>query len=296
MASEFVSFFSRFAFLSDKFVDKSLSWLQCCASVDLIRLGIEPTVAVPLCSVIRRCLRVYGSFYTVDVLCDLEDKTVFTARKIGDQGLYALKATHAHCFETFQEPRILGEISSCDRVPRLVEHGWRGSHYYIVSSPVGLNLWSYTKTHKLSKETIFDWGIQLWCSLREIHSLGVFHRDVKPDNIIVVDDHVQLIDFGGSVSDTHPSDCMVCTLEYSQPGWEDKDPAENDFHSLIFSIHAIEIGIGKWERQVLLSGVCPQVRDLPFGIAQGLFDLMSESADPHVHVIMSNMRKHAHCL
>jgi serine/threonine kinase 32 len=47
-----------------------------------------------------------------------------------------------------------------------------------------------------TEDAVRFWIAELGCSLRYIHSQGIVHRDVKPDNILLDQDgHVHLADF-----------------------------------------------------------------------------------------------------
>ena len=262
----------RFAFLAEKFRGKSLSWLKKCAATDLVRLGLSPSQAVPLSEIIRRRVREYGVFWTSGVLCDSNDKTVYTAFEKQSKNLYALKATHAVGFETLQEIRILHQLAYCDCVPTLIKHGWQGSQYYIVTWPVGVTLEAYSRSRSLTSSEIMHIGLQLWQCLCTIHDAGVFHRDIKPQNIILVDNRVQLIDFGGAESAIYPHECVVSTHRYRQSNWKTLSRVENDLYGLIYSLYAIEIGIDTWERDPYSD--TPDVCNIADGVARRLFDFI----------------------
>ena len=60
---------------------------------------------------------------------------------------------------------------------------------------------SYVKRHgKLSVEETVKIGLQISEILKYLHkqSVPVIHGDIKPENIMVGPDKIQLIDFGGS--------------------------------------------------------------------------------------------------
>ena len=52
------------------------------------------------------------------------------------------------------------------------------------------------KRHFLPESRVKYYMYQLVKSIDHMHRNGIFHRDVKPENILITDDHVKLADFG----------------------------------------------------------------------------------------------------
>jgi serine/threonine protein kinase len=61
----------------------------------------------------------------------------------------------------------------------------------------GLNLKTYMARHELSTSDIVEIALQIAAALGSAHAKGIVHRDIKPGNIIVSDEHqVKVLDFG----------------------------------------------------------------------------------------------------
>jgi serine/threonine protein kinase len=293
MAADVIRVLPRFAFLANKFAQKPRSWLHACTARDLLRIGLLPEEAVPLSVALRKYVHDYDPFVTTGILCDLSDKTVYVAHKLNDPGEYALKAIDSPNFDTWQELYILQQIVDCECVPQLVAHGVKGSHYYIVTTPVGTTLSKVARCTPPPSSKIMHWGIKLWLCLCDIHSRGVFHRDIKPDNIILVNEQVQLIDFGGAESLINPSNVLVSTIRYRQSNWKNLSRVDNDLYGLLYSLHALEVGVDTWENQTLEA---PDLCDLPNGVAKRLFKSMFADKEMHSLIVLFGLKNQNFCV
>lgn len=73
--------------------------------------------------------------------------------------------------------------------------------YLVVDLMSGGDLRFHISRKTFTEEAVRFWIAELGCALRYIHSQGIIHRDVKPDNVLLDQDgHVHLTDFVSAVS------------------------------------------------------------------------------------------------
>lgn len=73
--------------------------------------------------------------------------------------------------------------------------------YIVVDLMNGGDLRFHISRKCFTEDAIRFWIAELGCALRYIHSQGIIHRDVKPDNVLLDSEgHVHLADFVGSPS------------------------------------------------------------------------------------------------
>ena len=200
--ADFVRSLPRIAHLADKIYFCDLYWLHTRSERDLTKLGLSLAESCYLFRAVSDSVHVFYEFITSEIVCELSNKTIYFAQKMYAPGVFYLNATDMPNFDTYQELRILKQIVNCDYVPQLVAHGALGSTFYLVTEPVGITLTQVPESLELAGARIMQWGLELWRCLCNLHDRGVFHRDITPSNIILVDEHLQLANFGGEVTNS----------------------------------------------------------------------------------------------
>ncbi|KAF2670621.1 kinase-like protein [Microthyrium microscopicum] len=92
--------------------------------------------------------------------------------------------------------------------------------YLVVDLMTGGDLRFHISRKAFTEDAVRFWMAELGCALRYIHTQGIVHRDVKPDNILLdADGHVHLADFNVA-SDFKPNKPLTSksgTLAYLAP-------------------------------------------------------------------------------
>ncbi|KAI1090456.1 kinase-like protein [Rostrohypoxylon terebratum] len=92
--------------------------------------------------------------------------------------------------------------------------------YLVVDLMSGGDLRFHISRKAFTEEAVRFWIAELGCALRYVHSQGIIHRDVKPDNVLLdADGHVHLTDFNVA-SDVVPGKLLTSksgTLAYLAP-------------------------------------------------------------------------------
>jgi diguanylate cyclase (GGDEF)-like protein len=165
----------------------------------------------------------------VDVLSELgrgATSTVYRVRRNGDE--YALKVLDsrgrgsAQTLVAFRREAALLASVNHPAVPRIHEIGAvQGQPYLVTDLVKGRSLAELLAGGALSPDRAVAVCLDVLDALSAVHRVGLVHRDIKPQNIMVLDDgEARLIDFGLAGRGTGAEserDAVVGTLAYSAP-------------------------------------------------------------------------------
>lgn len=147
---------------------------------------------------------------------------VFLAREIGLDRLVAVKLlqqeliTDADSSARFErESQVLAAVQH-ENIVSLYRYGiWQNKCPYIVMEYLeGQSLRKKINDDTLSIEDKISIAVQLCAALQAAHTAGITHRDLKPDNVMVVQDspcRIKVLDFGLSTFDSSKAQHLTQT-------------------------------------------------------------------------------------
>src|SRR5580704_6816330 len=196
--------------------------------------------------------------------------SVFRAIDLNDGKQVAIKVPHPEMesepvlFDRFQREAEIGRMMNHPGVMKVFESDKRSRVYMVMEWVEGKLLREIMNAQKpLPQERAIQIAINILGALEHIHSRGVAHRDMKPENIMVDDqDRVKLIDFGiASKADSRrltfgKLSQVMGTPDYISP--EQVKGKRGDARSDLYSL-----GIMLYE---MLTGKLPFTGENPFAI------------------------------
>ena len=188
--------------------------------------------------------------------------TVFKARQIDADRIIALKFLHQELAEDpatkarfIREAKALNKLQH-DKIVSVYHLGEtdNGLPYLAMEYIQGISLRSLILERPLPLTRAVSIAVQVCAALSYMHSCGVIHRDLKPDNIVSVQaantDYVKIIDFGmvrfDSTSEQKltSTGTVVGTVEYMSPEACRGLPtdARSDIYSLTVCLYEMILG------------------------------------------------------
>jgi TolB-like protein/tetratricopeptide (TPR) repeat protein len=129
--------------------------------------------------------------------------TVYRARDVRHGRDVAIKVLHPELSADIAADRFLAEIRTAAQLnhPHILPLHDSGEAagllYYVMPFVEGPSLRALLdRRGRLDAADVARFGAQLADALDYAHRRGVIHRDVKPDNVLIVEDHAVLADFG----------------------------------------------------------------------------------------------------
>jgi serine/threonine protein kinase len=172
-------------------------------------------------------------------------------------------ATHVEMVERFlKESKIIGMTNHPNIVKLFGQGTWEGGLYIAMEFIRGVSLKQFILQQSLSLKRSVDIILQVAYALLHLHSHGVIHGDVKPENILITEDgEVKLIDFGIALlkGDAARPTKIAGTPAYMAPE-QKEDPMKMSFASDIYSlgIIAYELAMGKLSFGVIHPSLLPK--------------------------------------
>jgi len=220
----------------------------CGATVDTTEAEPLARIACPTCGKKIRVERAFDHFVVVETLGVGGMGTVYKARDMELDRFVALKLLRRdlggqedHKARLQEEARIAAAVNH-PYVIQVFDSGTDHGQFYVVMELVDQGSLDdlMALQPRLPEKRVLEIGIQVAKGLRAAQRRGLIHRDVKPANILFVDEHAAKIgDFGLASSATQRwgiGGVVWGTPEYVAPERLHNDP--EDFRSDIYSLGA----------------------------------------------------------
>ncbi|XP_059411430.1 MAPK/MAK/MRK overlapping kinase-like isoform X1 [Carassius carassius] len=153
---------------------------------------------------------------------------VMKVQSLKDGKLYACKTMkqpiesvdQAHSLREVQAMKRLGPHPNILQLHELVYDKDTGT-LSLICELMDMNIYEFIKGRQcpLAESKVKHYMFQLCRSLDHMHSHGIFHRDVKPENILIKNDVLKLADFGScrSIFSRPPHTEYISTRWYRAP-------------------------------------------------------------------------------
>ena len=141
------------------------------------------------------------------------------------------------------EARRLAKFENEEGIVKIFDHFYENDTAYIVMEYLdGITLSEYLeKNGIINPQMAVDMLMPIMCSLVNVHKVGIIHRDIAPDNIMITKDgKIKLIDFGAAryASSAHSKSLSVIVKQGYSPEEQYRRRSDQGAHTDVYSIAA----------------------------------------------------------
>jgi serine/threonine-protein kinase len=128
--------------------------------------------------------------------------TVYAAYDTLEGRDVALKLPHPHLYDSpMAMERLMREIKINARLEHPGILGLKNASFIdgrlVMAFPIGVETLAQRLARRLSRQTAWEWALQMIDAIAFAHENRVLHLDIKPENFILFDEHrIRLADFG----------------------------------------------------------------------------------------------------
>uniref|UniRef100_A0A182MBB2 Protein kinase domain-containing protein n=1 Tax=Anopheles culicifacies TaxID=139723 RepID=A0A182MBB2_9DIPT len=134
-----------------------------------------------------------------------------------------------HCDVAYPEIQLMRSVPSHPNIMHIFDYVFENSSLTLIMDLMDMSLYNYmqTRARPFSENRVRKMLYQIALGLEHLHQNGVFHRDVKPENILVKfsggivgrKEILQLADFGSAtrISNRPPFAIYIATRWYRAP-------------------------------------------------------------------------------
>ncbi len=198
-------------------------------------------------------------------------------RLTGEQVALALLRPQGHMDETvtarFMREGRIGSTLRSPYIVRVLDEGLLadGTHYLVTEAVLGRSMEDALAHGAVAPELATRWTLQVLAALAEAHRLGIVHRDVKPDNVLLArsatGEIARLTDFGiAKLLDTSvetaltvetAANVMLGTPQYMSPEqWKSTSiDGRADLYATAVMLYELLLGYFPFEAESL-EGLC----------------------------------------
>ena len=147
-----------------------------------------------------------------------------------------LEKTYRHGMDRFmEEAQVLWKLQGVQSVVAVYDYfNENNTSYFVMEFIDGVTLKKLVKDNgKLDYNIVRSIFFDIGTGLIQVHSMGVFHRDIKPDNIMLTSEgRAKLIDFGNAKSIKRDADegySIMLTPKFAPPEQYQKNSEQGTF-------------------------------------------------------------------